>query len=118
MRIAATITKGDYVEKLPDGPYIIIFDTQKENTEKYENPGYFLKEGRRRAIVDFLLDKKTDVVVTVPEAFCSISYGKAKQKGLKFIRLEKSLPYEEVIKNLSKYIENLTDTIPEEELAK
>lgn len=118
MRIAGTITAEGYIEKLPDGPYIIIFDTQKENIEKYDNPGYHLKEGRRSAIVDFLLDQKTDVVITVPEAFCSLSYGKAKQKGVKFIRLEKSLPYEEVIQNLSKYIDNLTDTIPEDELAK
>lgn len=30
MRIAATITAEGYIEKLPDGPYIIIFDTQKK----------------------------------------------------------------------------------------
>jgi hypothetical protein len=55
-------------------------------------------------------------VVTVPEAFCSISYGKARQKSLKFIRLKESMPYEEVIKDLSSHLEKLTDTIPEDEL--
>ncbi|AAM23424.1 putative Fe-Mo cluster-binding NifX family protein [Caldanaerobacter subterraneus subsp. tengcongensis MB4] len=118
MRIAATITEKGYIEKLPDGPHIVIFDTEKNQTEKYDNPGYHLEENRRSTVVDFLFEKNVDVVITVPEAFCSISYGKARQKGLKFIRLKESMPYEEVIKDLSSHLERLTDNIPEDELFK
>lgn len=118
MRIAGTINREGYIEKLPDGPYIIIFDTEKKDAEKYDNPGYPLKEGRRSTVVDFLIDKKADVVITIPEAFCSLSYGKAKQKGLKFIRLEESKPFENVVQNLSSYLGNLSDELPEEEMFK
>lgn len=118
MRIAATINEEGYIEKLPDGPYIIIFDTEKKDAEKYDNPGYPLKENRRSTVVDFLVYKKADTVITIPEAFCSLSYGKAKQKGLKFIKLDESKPFENVIENLSSYLNNLSDELPEEELFK
>lgn len=118
MRIAAVITKDDLITKLPDGPYIVIFDTEKKDAEKYDNPGFTLKEGRRSAVVDLFLDKKVDTVITIPESFCDTSYGKAKSNGIKFIRLNKSLPYEKVIENLPTYLKNTTSDIPEEELFK
>lgn len=118
MRIATTVNKEGYIEKLPDGPYIIIFDTEKKDVEKYDNPGYTLKEGRRSAVVDFLIDKKTDTVVTIPEAFCSLSYSKAKKMGLKFIRLDETKPFESVIENFSSYLDNITGELPEKEIFK
>ncbi|AGB17846.1 hypothetical protein [Thermoanaerobacterium thermosaccharolyticum] len=118
MRIAATLTKEGLISKLPDGPYIVIFDTEKKDAEKYDNQGFTLKEGRRSAVVDLFIDKKVDTVITIPESFCDISYGKAKSNGIRFIRLNESLPYEEVIENLPTYLNNATSDIPEEELFK
>jgi hypothetical protein len=47
-----------------------------------------------------------------------MSYGKAKSSGIEFIRLNESLPYEEVIENLQAYLKNTTSDIPEDELFK
>ncbi|SNX53886.1 hypothetical protein [Thermoanaerobacterium sp. RBIITD] len=118
MRIAATITKEGFITELPEGPYIVIFDTDKKDAEKYDNPGFPLKDGRRNAVVDLFIDKKVDIVITVPEAFCDMSYGKAKKNGIRFIRLEESLPYENVIENLSTYLNYIASEIPEDELFK
>ncbi|KAA5806197.1 hypothetical protein [Thermoanaerobacterium thermosaccharolyticum] len=118
MRIAATLTKEGLISKLPDGPYIVIFDTEKKDAEKYDNPGFTLKEGRRSAVVDLFINKKVDTVITIPESFCDTSFGKAKSNGIRFIRLNESLPYEEVIENLQAYLKNTTSDIPEDELFK
>ncbi|MDI3309992.1 MAG: hypothetical protein QJR05_00955 [Thermoanaerobacterium sp.] len=118
MRIAATVTEDGLVSKLPDGPYIVIYDTEKKEAEKYENPGFTLKDGRRIATINFLIDKKIDHVITIPESFCDISYGKAKSSGIKFIRLDESLPFEKVIENLPSYLNNVVSDIPEKELFK
>lgn len=118
MRIAATITKDGNITKLPDGPFIIIFDTNKKDAEKYDNPGFQLKEGRRSAVVDLFIGKNVNTVITVPEAFCDMSYSKAKKNGINFIRLENSLPYENVIENLSTYLNQVTEKLPDSELFK
>ncbi|MGJ7045807.1 hypothetical protein [Thermoanaerobacterium thermosulfurigenes] len=118
MRIAATVTKEGLISKLPDGPYIVIYDVEKKDAEKYENPGFPLKDGRRIATVNFLIEKKVDHVITIPESFCDISYGKAKNSGIKFIRLDESLPFEKVIENLETYLNSAAYDIPEQELFK
>jgi len=118
MKIAATINNNNYIDKLPDGPYIFIYDSNNKKIEKNINPGFSLKENRRSAVVDFLISKRVDCVITVPEAFCSISYEKAKKNGIKFIKLNKSMPYKNVLDNIALYINNITDEIPEEELNK
>ncbi|MEG6567256.1 hypothetical protein V6B95_09840 [Thermoanaerobacterium saccharolyticum] len=118
MRIAATVTNDGLISKLPDGPYIVIYDSEKKDAEKYENPSFPLKDGRRIATVNFLIDKKADHVITIPESFCDTSYGKAKNSGIKFIRLNESLPFEKVIENLSTYLNSTISDIPEEELFK
>lgn len=117
MRIAAIVTNdGDTIVPLPDGPTVLVFDSEKNSVEKYENPAIGMTEGRRSAVTNFLLKKQVQVVCSVPETFCSTSCQVAVQGGIKFIRLEPGEKFSTVVQDWQQYAAKAVNTLTPEEL--
>lgn len=119
MRIAAVLGQdGDNIVPLPDGPVVVILDTDRGTVEEYPNPGMGLAAGRRLATTNFLIGQRVDAVCTVPETFCSTSCEVASQGGIKFIRLAAGVKFSAVAAAPDQFLRNMAEELPPEELFK
>lgn len=117
MRIAAVVgTDGDTIVPLPDGPQLLIWDTATRALEKYDNPAVALVEGRRAAATRFMAEHDVDIACAVPETFCAVSSGIAREKEIRFLRLAAGSRFSDVRKDADKLVPQAVDALPEEEL--
>jgi DNA-binding FrmR family transcriptional regulator/predicted Fe-Mo cluster-binding NifX family protein len=91
VKIAAAVTDQMLVG-LEDARELVIHDTATRQTEHMPNPGEQLAHGKRLAAVELLLGSDVEIVVAVPDGFCTVSYALAQSAGLRFLPLERGTP--------------------------
>lgn len=118
MKIAICIDENGDVARLAEGGKIVIYDWDTRLEKIIDNPGPKVSQAKRSAALSSIIEEGATVVVTIPASFCEISYEKAQQNEIRFIRLNEPKQYKDIIDNLSSYIENVTDSLPENEIMK
>lgn len=118
MKMAICIDDDGKVVGLAEGTKIVIYDSNSCFEKTISNPGYVVTQARRSAALSAIIEEGAGVVVTIPESFCEISYEKAEQNRIKFIRLSESVLYKDIINNISDYLSCITDKLPEDEIIK
>lgn len=117
MRIAAVLgADGDTIVPLADGPVVAILDSEQGTVQRYDNPGWGLKTGRRLATTQFLISQGVEAACSVPATFCSTSCEAAVQGGLKFIRLPAGTKWSELVGNPARYLREAVADLPAAEL--
>lgn len=118
MKIAICIDENGNVARLAEGGRIVIYDSDTKREKFIDNPGPKVSQAKRSAALSAIIEEGATAVVTIPASFCEISYEKAQQNQIKFIRLNEPKLFKDIIDNLHSYIENLTDSLPENEIMK
>ncbi|MDI6602092.1 MAG: hypothetical protein QME46_10025 [Thermoanaerobacteraceae bacterium] len=118
MRLAICIDDNGEVARLAEGKKIVIYDSDSGTEKMIDNPGPKVTQAKRSAALSAIIEEGARTVVTIPASFCEISYEKAQQNEIKFIRLNEPIPYKNIVKNLTDYISIITDKLPENEIMK
>lgn len=116
-RVAAVINDDGEIKKLPDGKWIIVYDTIKKEIEKYENPGYYAQKNRRLYTTLKMIELKTEVVLVPSQGFCQTSYSKAKG-NMRFILVSENEKLNDIIPKLPELLTQTLIELPESALFK
>ncbi|MEM3832300.1 MAG: hypothetical protein QW128_01695 [Thermoprotei archaeon] len=115
MKIAAVINDVGEIKKLPDGKWIIIYDTDKKEIEKHNNPGYYAREKRRLQTTLKMIELKVEIVLVPSQGFCKVSYGKAKG-NMRFILVKENEKFNDILPKLPELLTNALIELPEDTL--
>ncbi|MCL4425050.1 MAG: hypothetical protein M1553_06360 [Firmicutes bacterium] len=113
MKIAAVVANdGDTIVPLPDGPEVIIYDSETDRVERFENPARKVETKRRATVVAFLAEKGVELICSVPQSLCSFSQGQAQEKGLRFLRLAAETRFSKVTAEPEQYQRQAVTELP------
>lgn len=116
-RVGAVVDDEGKIKKLPEGKWIVIYDTLKNLSEKYDNPGYYAQSSRRLQTTLKMIELKVDVVLVPPYGFCKTSHSKAKE-NMQFILVSENEKFEDLIPKIPEIIKNALIELPEDMLFK
>ncbi len=116
-RIAAVVDDEGKIKKLPDGKWIIVYDTNKKLTEKYENPGYYAQTSRRLQTTLKMIELKVEAVLVPPQGFCRRSHDKAKE-SMRFILINENEKFDNLISKIPEMLEHTLFELPDDMLSK
>jgi len=117
VRVGAVIDDEGKIKRLPEGRWIIIYDTLKDLSEKYDNPGYYVQSNRRLQTTLKMIELKVEVVLVPPYGFCKTSHSKAKE-SMRFILVNENEKFEDLIPKIPEMIKNALIELPENMLFK
>ncbi|MGB9729620.1 MAG: hypothetical protein ACP5GU_09195 [Thermoprotei archaeon] len=115
MKIAAVINDEGEIKKLPDGKWIVIYDTYKKEMEKHDNPGFYAHEKRRLQTTLKMIELKVEVVLVPSQGFCKVSYSRAKG-NMRFILVKEGEKFDDMIRKLPELLANVLVELPEDAL--
>jgi len=116
-RVGAVVDNEGKIKKLPDGKWIVVYDTLKKLSERYDNPGYYAQSNRRLQTTLRMIELKVEVVLVPSQGFCKVSYNKAKE-NMRFILVNENEKLDDLIPKIQEMIKNALIELPEDVLFK
>ncbi|WP_099364640.1 hypothetical protein [Fredinandcohnia onubensis] len=99
-----------------EGEIARIYDTETGQFTDAPNPALGLKEGRRGATVNWMVNNGVKILCAPPGMLCELSYSKAQEKQLTFYRLEPSTKFITLQNQIKSGQLNLSETLPDNEV--
>lgn len=97
MSYAVVLNEQGIITPIVEGKIVRIVNG--ETHEDFDNPALQLTEGRRGAVLRFVLEKGVKVFVAPPNTFCELSYAAAKGKDVQFIAIESGVSFEQFVES-------------------
>ena len=85
MSYAVVLNDEQVITPIVEGTIVRIVDG--DQFEDFENPALHLTEGRRGAVLRFVLAKGVKTFVAPPNTFCELSYNAALENEVNFIAI-------------------------------
>ncbi|BDG61202.1 hypothetical protein [Caldinitratiruptor microaerophilus] len=112
MRIGAVLDGSGRIVPLPDGPTVVVYDTETGAEQRFDNPAANFQRARRAAVVEFLHKQGAEAVCSVPGTFCATSHGLAQRHAMRFILLDSGTTWDEVRANAEALAARAVTAVP------
>lgn len=110
MKYAVVLNDQQVITPIVEGTIVRIVNG--EQFEDFENPALQLTEGRRGAVLRFVLAKDVKTFVAPPNTFCELSYNAALENDVQFIHIASGITFEQFTQD----VKTVQTQLPAEEI--
>lgn len=115
MTIAVVVNDNGIVTPIVEGTTLRIIH-KDHSVEDFRNPALDLTEGRRGATLRKAIELGAITFIAPPETFCELSYKKAQEEQISFIKIEPNQSFAEVVAQFKSNALELSNELPAEEV--